>query len=182
MIYSSCAVSVTFFVVMIEKYLRDLMRVLGNSLSTINFFRQRGRYVHSHDSQIQHHHRCHLKRMKQVKRHPSIHHSLNWSFCLPLTGYLRIRIALQINDQSLLRTHHPNPCHFGHHCRQKMKTKTNHHQGPGADIPACLYGPTHLQNIVVGRYHPSLKQSERVLRHPMVHRTFEWINGLRVCR
>ena len=38
------------------------------------------------------------------------------------------------------------------------------------------WGPTHLQNIVVGKYHPSLKQSERVLRHPMVHRTFEWIN------
>ena len=116
LIYSSCAVSVTFFVVMIEKYLRDLMRILDNSLSTINFFRQRDRYVHSDDSQIHHHHRFHLKRMKPVKRHPRIRRSLNWSFSLPPMRYLRISIALQINDQSLLRTHHPNPCHFDHHC------------------------------------------------------------------
>ena len=116
LIYSSCAVSVTFLVVMIEKYLRDLMSASGNSLPTINLFRQRGRYVHSDDTQIHHHYRCHLKRMKQVKRHPSIHRSLNWSFPLPPMRYLLISIALQINNQSLLRTHHPNPCHFGHHC------------------------------------------------------------------
>ena len=115
-IYSSCTVSETFFLIMIEKYLRDLMRVSGNSLSTINFFRQRGRYVHSDDTQIHRHHRCHLKRMKQVKKPPRIHRSLNWGFSLPPMHYLRISIALQINDQSLLRTHHPNPYHFGHHC------------------------------------------------------------------
>jgi len=103
------------------------------------------------------------------------YHFLNRIFPLPPMHNLRISISLQMNDQSLLRTR-PNPCHFGPHCWQNMKMKTKQHPAPGADIPARLYGPTHLQNIVVGKHHPSLKQSEWVLIHPVVHHTFEWIN------
>lgn len=120
------------------KYLRESMRVTGNSLSKINFFVEE---VDAFTVAI-----IKLTIIIAVSRSQWNNWRLIRKFIALWTGaspwlwcvIYALALAVQLNDPYLRRTHHPNRYLVGLH-----RVRANHDPWLGPDIPVDVYGPTH---------------------------------------